>query len=206
MGLIRPSRANWEYGWPADVWFADHDPASCGVCRARCRIVDNRQTRRGRDGGGARRAPIERTQPKAFDRFVKACVVGGHQPESNMFSDLPPGSGVAGCRISGAYGMISRPVWVEPVNAILASRLDRVRGANRAPVTMDNIQNPRRRQIADDRGQRHDRADAMIAAGARAAGFSTTQWPAAKAGARFKAAVRIEKVHNIIWPTTPSGS
>ena len=49
-------------------------------------------------------------------------------------------------------------------------------------------------------------ASTMIAAGVCSAGFSTTQLPAAKAGASFQAAISTEKFHGMIWPTTPSGS
>ncbi len=41
-----------------------------------------------------------------------------------MFGDLPPSSSVTGMMFSDAYCMISRPVVVSPVNAILAMRLD----------------------------------------------------------------------------------
>ena len=40
-----------------------------------------------------------------------------------MFGDLPPSSSVTGIRFSDAYCMISRPVVVSPVKAILAMRL-----------------------------------------------------------------------------------
>ena len=42
--------------------------------------------------------------------------------------------------------------------------------------------------------------------GVCSAGFSTTQLPAASAGASFHDAIRIGKFHGMIWPTTPSGS
>jgi hypothetical protein len=42
--------------------------------------------------------------------------------------------------------------------------------------------------------------------GVCSAGFSTTQLPAASAGASFHAAIRIGKFHGMICPTTPSGS
>ena len=46
----------------------------------------------------------------------------------------------------------------------------------------------------------------MIAAGVCSAGFSTTQLPAASAGASFQHAISSGKFHGMIWPTTPSGS
>ena len=42
--------------------------------------------------------------------------------------------------------------------------------------------------------------------GVGSAGFSTTQLPAAIAGASFQPAIRIGKFQGMIWPTTPSGS
>ena len=45
-----------------------------------------------------------------------------------------------------------------------------------------------------------------IDAGVCSAGLSTTQLPAASAGASFHVAMRIGKFHGMIWPTTPSGS
>ena len=45
-----------------------------------------------------------------------------------------------------------------------------------------------------------------IDAGVCSAGFSTTQFPAARAGASFHVAMRIGKFHGMICPTTPSGS
>ena len=41
--------------------------------------------------------------------------------------------------------------------------------------------------------------------GVDSAGLSTTQLPAANAGASFHAAIRIGKFHGMICPTTPSG-
>ena len=46
----------------------------------------------------------------------------------------------------------------------------------------------------------------MMLIGVCSAGFSTTQLPAASAGASFHVAIRIGKFHGMIWPTTPSGS
>ena len=37
------------------------------------------------------------------------------------------------------------------------------------------------------------------------AGFSTTAFPAASAGAIFQASMRSGKFHGMIWPATPSG-
>ncbi len=46
----------------------------------------------------------------------------------------------------------------------------------------------------------------MIAIGVCSAGFSTTQLPAASAGASFHTAISSGKFHGMICATTPSGS
>ena len=46
----------------------------------------------------------------------------------------------------------------------------------------------------------------MIPIGVCSAGFSTTQLPAASAGASFHTAMSSGKFHGMICPTTPSGS
>ncbi len=47
---------------------------------------------------------------------------------------------------------------------------------------------------------------AMIDTGVCSAGLSTTQLPAASAGASFQMAISSGKFHGMIWPTTPRGS
>ena len=49
-------------------------------------------------------------------------------------------------------------------------------------------------------------AQTMIEAGVCSAGLSTTQLPAASAGASFQQAISSGKFQGMIWPTTPSGS
>jgi hypothetical protein len=49
-------------------------------------------------------------------------------------------------------------------------------------------------------------ANSRIVAGVCSAGLSTTQLPAASAGASFHAAINSGKFHGMICPTTPSGS
>ncbi|MCY1182796.1 hypothetical protein D9M73_233740 [compost metagenome] len=46
----------------------------------------------------------------------------------------------------------------------------------------------------------------IIDAGVCSAGFNTTQFPAASAGASFHTAINNGKFQGIIWPTTPIGS
>ena len=97
--------------------------------------------------------------------------------------------------------MMSRPVVVSPVNAILAMRFEEASGlpASR-PNPLTTLSTPF--------GNRSPTTSShtMIEAGVCSAGLRTTQFPAASAGASFQHAIRIGKFHGMIWPTTPSGS
>ncbi len=104
-------------------------------------------------------------------------------------------------RFCDAYCMISRPVVVSPVNAILRMRLCCASGAPASmpkPLTM--LTTP-----AGSRSPMISKRNRMLA-GVCSAGLSTTQLPAARAGASFHVAIRIGKFHGMICPTTPSGS
>ena len=97
--------------------------------------------------------------------------------------------------------MISRPVVVSPVKAILAMRLFWASGlpaSTPKPLTTLSTPGGRRSPIRS--------ISTMIDIGVCSAGFSTMQLPAARAGASFQVAIRIGKFHGMIWPTTPSGS
>ena len=118
-----------------------------------------------------------------------------------MFGDLPPSSSVTGMRFWLAYCMISRPVVVSPVKAILAMRGLEASGlpASRPkPLTMLSTPGGSRSPMSS--------AQTMIEAGVCSAGLSTTQLPAASAGASFQHAISSGKFQGMIWPTTPSGS
>ena len=97
--------------------------------------------------------------------------------------------------------MISRPVVVSPVKAILAIRGEDASGlpaSSPKPLTTLSTPGGSRSAIRSTRTR--------IEAGVCSAGFSTTQLPAASAGASFQTAIRIGKFHGMICPTTPSGS
>ena len=121
--------------------------------------------------------------------------------EKKMLGLLPPSSRVTGIRFCEAYCMISRPVVVSPVNAILAIRLLDASGLPAStpnPLTTLTTPAGSRSPISDIRYR--------IEAGVCSAGLSTTALPAASAGASFQAPIRIGKFHGMICPTTPSGS
>ncbi|MNG08154.1 hypothetical protein D3C84_914910 [compost metagenome] len=97
--------------------------------------------------------------------------------------------------------MMCAPTGVEPVKAILAMRL-LVASAWPAslpkPWTMLSTPGGSRSPMIS--------ASTMIDSGVCSAGLSTTQLPAASAGASFQAAISSGKFQGMIWPTTPSGS
>ncbi len=118
-----------------------------------------------------------------------------------MFGDLPPSSSVTGIRFWLAYCMISRPVVVSPVKAILLMRGLEASGlpaSSPKPLTMLSTPGGSRSATSS--------ANTRIEAGVCSAGLSTTQLPAASAGASFQQAISSGKFQGMIWPTTPSGS
>ena len=118
-----------------------------------------------------------------------------------MFGDLPPSSSVTGMMFSDAYCMISRPVVVSPVKAILAMRLFCASGLPAStPKPLTTLSTPGGSMSAISS------ISTRMLIGVCSAGFSTTQLPAASAGASFHAAISSGKFHGMIWPTTPSGS
>ena len=97
--------------------------------------------------------------------------------------------------------MISRPVVVSPVNAILAIRLLDASGLPAStPKPCTTFTTPLGRMSAISS------MNAMIDTGVCSAGLITTQFPAASAGASFHTAMSSGKFQGMIWPTTPSGS
>ena len=118
-----------------------------------------------------------------------------------MFGDLPPSSTVDGMRFWAAYCMISRPVTVSPVKAILA-----IRGlvASALPISAPG---PVTTLITPGGTTSSMTSISLrIDHGVGEAGLSTEQFPAASAGASFQAAISSGKLNGMIWPTTPSGS
>ncbi len=107
-----------------------------------------------------------------------------------MFGDLPPSSSVTGMMFWLAYCMIRRPVVVSPVNAILRMRgLDAsgLPASTPNPLTTFTTPGGSRSPMMSMRKR--------IDAGVCSAGLSTTQLPAASAGASFHTAMRIGKFH-----------
>ena len=117
------------------------------------------------------------------------------------FGDLPPNSKVNGIIFSDAYCMMRRPVVVSPVKAIFFTSGWVANGfpaSGPNPFTTFTTPGGSKSAIASIRNK--------IETGVCSAGFNTTQFPAANAGANFQAAMSIGKFQGIICPTTPNGS
>mmetsp|Transcript_15706 Transcript_15706/g.37190 ORF Transcript_15706/g.37190 Transcript_15706/m.37190 type:complete len:203 (-) Transcript_15706:305-913(-) len=118
-----------------------------------------------------------------------------------MLGDLPPSSTVTGIRLSAASRSTAVPVGVEPVKAIFAMPLLCASAAPASdPYPVTTLSTPAGTVSL------MSSMSAMIEVGVCSAGLSTTQFPAARAGATFHAAMTSGKFHGMIWPTTPSGS
>ena len=100
---------------------------------------------------------------------------------------------MTGIRFSDAYCMISLPVVVSPVKPTFAIRLLEANGlpaSTPKPCTTFTTPGGNKSSISSIKTQ--------IENGVCSAGFKTTAFPAAKAGASFHAAISIGKFHGII--------
>ena len=95
---------------------------------------------------------------------------------------------------------IALPTSVEPVKAILStsSCLTSAAPARPSPVTM--LTTP-----GGSSAWRQTSAKKSAVSGVVSAGFSTTVFPAASAGAIFHASISSGKFQGMIWPATPIG-
>ena len=118
-----------------------------------------------------------------------------------IFGDFPPNSKVTGIMFSVAYCITILPVAVEPVNAAFETfgLVTKVLPSS-APKPFTTFMTP-----AGNKSPINS-IKTRIEIGVLSAGFSTTQLPAARAGASFHVAIRIGKFHGIICATTPIGS
>ncbi len=80
-----------------------------------------------------------------------------------MFGLLPPSSSVTGIRFSLAYCMISRPVVVSPVKAILRDpRAGGQRLAGLDAEAVDDVEHARRQQVGDQLDEHVDRRRGLL--------------------------------------------
>ncbi len=117
-----------------------------------------------------------------------------------MFAALPPSSSVSLVPVPASSRWIAFPTPVDPVNAILFTSgcLTSAAPARPSPVTM--LTTP-----GGSSAWRQMSAKRSALSGVVSAGFSTTVFPAASAGAIFQASISSGKFQGMIWPATPSG-
>jgi hypothetical protein len=102
-----------------------------------------------------------------------------------ILGDLPPSSNVTGIIFSVAYCITKRPVGVEPVNAAFDTFfVCYQRSSKLSTKTINNIHNSWRKDIPNS-------IKTKIEIGVLSAGFRTTVFPAANAGASFQIAINI---------------
>ena len=119
-----------------------------------------------------------------------------------MFGDLPPSSSVMRFSVSAEPRMISRPVEVSPVNAILS-----MPGCStRTRPTSDPGPVITLRTPAGTPTLAAMSASASAVNGVWLAGLMITVLPQASAGATFHAVSSSGKFHGTIAATTPTGS
>ncbi len=142
---------------------------------------------------GAHLALIEGKHDEAFDCLVEEIVVFGRDILEENVGDLPPSSSVTGIKFWLAYCMISRPVVVSPVKAILAIR---GLGGKRLPgfeaKTVDDVENARWQDIGNQLSKHQNGCRGL---------FCRLQHDAVARGqcrASFQTAIRIGKFHGMI--------
>ena len=116
--------------------------------------------------------------------------------------DLPPSSIETRLTVPAAARRIALPVSVSPVNEILSMPgCSAIARPTTAPGPGTTLNAPGGRPASA-------RSSANISAvsGVTEAGFRTTAFPIASAGAIFHIAWRRGKFHGVIAPTTPTGS
>ena len=119
-----------------------------------------------------------------------------------MLGLLPPSSKVSFFRFPAAAWMISRPTSVEPVKATLSTSSWAARAAPAvSPKPVTTLTTPSGTPASAISSARR-RADSGVCS----AGLRTTQFPVARAGPSFQAAISSGKFQGMIWPTTPTGS
>jgi hypothetical protein len=119
-----------------------------------------------------------------------------------MFGDLPPSSSVTRARCEAAPRMTARPVAVPPVKATLSTPGCSTSGAPASsPNPVTTLNTPGGKPASSNSA-----ANSSVEHGACSAGLTTTQQPAASAGAIFHDASSTGEFHGVIAATTPSGS
>ncbi len=122
------------------------------------------------------------------------------QSSKTMLAALPPSSSVSGTPRPASSRWIALPTSVEPVKASLSMPGWRTSSAPADPSPVRMLTTP-----AGSPAWRQTSANMSAVSGVVSAGFSTTVFPHASAGATFQASISSGKFQGMIWPATPSG-
>jgi len=116
-----------------------------------------------------------------------------------MFAALPPSSSVSFLPVPASSRWIALPTSVDPVKATLStSAVTSAAPVEPSPVTM--LTTP-----GGSSAWRRTSQKSSAVSGVVSAGFKTTVFPAASAGAIFHASMSRGKFHGMICPATPTG-
>ena len=95
---------------------------------------------------------------------------------------------------------MARPTSVDPVKAILSTSGWATSSLPVSPSPVTTLSTP-----GGSPASAAISANRSAVSGVNSAGFNTTVFPAASAGATFHATMSSGKFHGMIWPTTPTG-
>ena len=133
------------------------------------------------------------TPPAAASRSASA---------NTMCGDLPPSSKETRARCEAAPAITARPVEVAPVKATLSTPGCATSGAPASsPKPVTTLKTPGGKPASSTSS-----ANSSVEAGACSAGLTTTQQPAASAGATFQLISSTGEFHGVMAATTPTGS
>ena len=122
------------------------------------------------------------------------------QSSKTMFAALPPSSSVSFLPLPASWRWIALPTSVEPVNAILSTPSCSTSAAPVRPSPVTMFTTPAGSSAWRSTSQKRSAVSGVVSAG-----FSTTVFPHASAGAIFHASMSSGKFHGMIWPATPTG-
>ena len=131
-----------------------------------------------------------------------AAAFSRSESAKTMFALLPPSSSVTRFTWAAQPAMRCLPTPVDPVNTTL-----RTAGwaTNRSPTT-DPLPGMTWKTCSGRPACSASSPSLIAVSGVSSAGLSTTEFPAARAGAKPQPAIGIGKFQGTITPTTPSGS
>ena len=148
------------------------------------------------------RDPAQQTCPwlNQIASTIPSTVLSKSASSKTRKGDLPPSSKVSFLSLEAVFSRIWRPTSVEPVNAIFETPGWAANIAPVVPEPVSRLKTPGGRPI-----RWHISANQIAVNGVNSAGFKTTVFPAARAGATFQANISRGKFQGMIWPTTPNG-